>query len=171
MLPPPGNGWYVGDRTPESVSYRKDTGTPERSFIATAAIRPMPDTNESPRDYLAAKQREIEQLDSARYRVLEQAAALDNRVGEFCVRYQIRAEDRGKESVGTPEQQAAASARWLTERPPVLDMHGVRCLHPNAPHYEVEAAYSQRGKGDVLDASLAAEGEAFVGSLHFAPLK
>ena len=120
---------------------------------------------------LITDQRKIEETDSNRYRILEQAAALDNRLGELCVRYQIRAEDRGAESEGTPEQQAAAFARWLTERPPVMDIHGYRCIHPNAPQYEVEVSYSQRGKAERLDESLSSEGEAFVGSFHFVPLK
>ena len=171
VLPPPGVGWYVGSRSPEAVVFTKDTGTNVRTFIAMAEVRPAGATYDSPSDYLAAKQRQIEQADSNRYRVLEQAAALDSRLGDFCVRYQIRVEDRGAESEGTPEQQAAAFARWLTERPPILDAHGYRCLHPNAPQYEVDVSYSQRAKAEQHDASLAREGEAFTASLQFAPLK
>jgi hypothetical protein len=171
VLPPPGIGWYVGSRSPETVVFTKDTGTDTRTFIAVATIGPAAAVYDSPSSYLATKQRQIEQMDSSRYRVLEQAAALDSRLGDFCVRYQIRAEDRGAESEGTPEQQATAFARWLIERPPILDVHGYRCLHPNAPQYELDVSYSQRGKAEEHDSSLAREGEAFVASVQFAPLQ
>jgi hypothetical protein len=171
VLPPPGIGWYLATRSDTAVVFTKDTATPGRTFVAIAEIRPAAAAYDSPSNYLAARQREVEEMDSNRYRVTEQAVALDERLGKFCVRYQIRVEDRGAESEGTPEQQAEAFARWLTERPPILDVRGYRCLHPNAPQYEVEASYSQRAKAELLDSALASEGEAFATSLQFLPLQ
>jgi hypothetical protein len=171
ILPPPGAGWYLAARSPEVVTFTKDTGTPARTFRAIAEIRPADAPYDSPSNYLAARQREVEQMDSNRYRVTEQAVALDDRLGRFCIRYQIRAEDRGPESEGTPDQQAEAFARWLIERPPILEIHGYRCLHPNAPEYEVEVSYSQRAKAEQLDPSLAGEGNAFATSMEFRPLQ
>ena len=170
VLPPPGSSWYAADRTSETIVFTKDLGSPARTFVAMAEIKSTTTTYLTPQNYLAAKKQEMEE-GSPRYRVLEREAKLDSRFGDFCVRYRIRAEDRGPEAEGTPEQQATAFVRWLEEEPSVLDVRGYRFLHEEARQYEVDVSYSQRGKADQHDTAVAAEGESFVASLELEALR
>lgn len=169
VRPPPGSDWHLTARTPETVAFAKGLDAGEQTFVARAEITRVTTAHQAAQDYLAAKRAVIAEA-SSRYRVLEQEVELDPRFGEHCVRYRIRAEDRGSDADTSPEERARAFAREPGEGLPVLDIRGYRFLHRDSPQYEIDLSYSRRGKGHQGMETLAREGEAFVAGFAFSPL-
>jgi hypothetical protein len=170
VMPPVGGGWQLIARSAESVAFGKNIGGMDDTFVAMTAIKQVATAYPTRQDYLAAKKAEVVKT-ARRYRMLEQEAELDPRFGQFCVRYSARAKDRGPDAEGSPEQQARAAARERSETLPLLEVHGYRFLHRDSPQYEIDISYSTRSRSDQGNAALGREGEAFVASFQFSPLR
>ncbi len=155
ILPPPGKDWFELKRDLQSAFFGKKIASRTHAFIATAMSAPITekfDTPEQFRDYIG---RVLPLRGDGRHRVIENRVEMDERLGRFCVKYQIRAEDR--------------DAPYSQGKTLMAETFGVTCLHPDNANLNISVSYTERGDPAETSAELRAEGESFVRSLRFTP--
>jgi hypothetical protein len=154
VLPPRGSGWFEMKRDRASAYFGKRLSSLTHSFIAVAMSSSIVDTFQSIdgfRDYVTT------QLEGTtgdqRNKVLQVVVATDTAPGSFCVRYQIKTEDRGA---------ANAPGRAL-----LAESFGISCLHPDRRDLAIDISYTERGLPAETGTLLRNEGESFIRSLRF----
>ena len=155
ILPPQGQDWFELKRDRQTVFFGKKIASRTHAFIATAMSAPIADKFEAPdafRDYIG---RVLPLRGEGRHRVTENRVETDKGAGRFCVKYQVKAEDR---------DAPYAEGKTLS-----AETFGVTCLHPDSPNLIISVSYTERGSPAETSAELRAEGESFVRSLKFTP--
>jgi hypothetical protein len=156
LLPPKGRDWFEMKRDRRYVYFGKRLVSPTHSFIAVALSSPVSETFENAgafRDYVITQL--AENSGDQRNIVVLVATEIDASSGPFCVRYQLKTEDRG-----------AAHAKGKTL---LAETIGVSCLHPDQKAIAVDVSYTERGLPAETGTLLRDEGEYFVRSLRFTP--
>jgi hypothetical protein len=158
VRPPQGRDWFVFRRDREAVFFGKKVTSPTHAFAASVVTQLVDRTFANPEEFLEfIKQAHAAGINPARETVIENDAALDGTFARYCVRYHVKAEDRG-----APGAQSG---------PLTMVNYGVTCLHPHIPNLLVDVGYSERGRASELDPELRAEGNSLVQSLSFTELK
>ena len=156
ITPPRGQGWFEMKRDREYVYFGKRLSSPTQSMIAVAMSATVIDAIENVdafRDYVVRQF--TEKPADWRSKILIAEAAVDPAAGPFCVRYQMRTEDRGA---------ANAGGRAL-----LAETNGVSCLHPERKTLAIDVSYTERGLPAETGTALRNEGEQFVRGLKFLP--
>lgn len=152
FTPPQGANWYETERTKHGLLvYGKKRIDPNNTFVAYAFVadnnRRISDTKE----FLSfIKSERAKDKDTSRFNMISDTQSLDETRAGPCVKYQYKAQDM-----------------LLTQRmrePIFLAVKGYLCQHPSKP-YLITIEYSERSKSPFDDATLVAEGEAFINSL------
>ena len=152
--PPQGRDWYVFHNDREAVLFGKKLDSPTHAFAVSVITQLVERSFTSPEEFLQfIKQAHQAGIDPARQKVLENDGILDESVARYCVRYHVKAEDRG--------------APGAEHSPLSMVNYGITCLHPTIPQLLLDVGYSERGRPGELDAELRAEGDSVVRSLSF----
>ncbi|MEJ2514441.1 MAG: hypothetical protein P8102_04345 [Gammaproteobacteria bacterium] len=148
LVPPTGDAWQLEGRSPTSVLWLRDTGSPETKFAFAVLAGPAPTSVRSQPELVAF----LEAMGSAPppspdlELVSSTAEAVDG-PGGTCARHESRVRD------------AAAGTR--------LDVVGITCLHPEYPGRMYDVQFSQRTTAGQPDEALRLEGEALLESFRF----
>ena len=158
VLPPPGKNWFEMGRDKQQVLFGKKIDSRTHSFAATAASGLIGEkfaTREQFQEYVN-KMRAAD-FGSDRYKTIEFRSDFDPAFPAWCVRYLSKTQDR--------------AAPYSIGRVLLVEHTGVTCLHPTIPDLVVDIGYSERGRPAEISMELRMEGESFMRSLKFSPLR
>ena len=166
ILPPQGKDWYVVEKDPRAVAFRKKLMERPRqpedlnhTFAALAgAVDLKQPTFDSPTELREFVERSLQ--GEGRFSLIESRVVLDGSLGFDCMRYDAIQEERGN-------PRAAGFVLVIT-------MHGLFCPHPYAPGLIVHVHYSERrvqGDRALFDEALRREVEPFLRSVVFTRLR
>jgi hypothetical protein len=156
--PPPGRNWSTASKSSDSVTFVKDMRSTARSFMALASTVSTGISFDRPEEFLEwTRESRKKDTDPKRFRLLAHREKLDGTRGVFCVRYHLKAEDRG----------AAVKSEPLL----LLEVNGFSCLHPEDPGLLVDFRYAERYPPGKQEKNLRREGERFLQGVSFTPLR
>lgn len=142
---PPNGEWYLrrSEQKPTVLLYRRKAIGETHSFYFAVRLERLEREPESSEDFAELVRKRA--TTTTRNEVLHYEAEPTTRQGQVCLRYVIRAIDRG--SPHHPGKELA------------MNLYGVACRHPLWPDAVLDAFYSERALPEQLDPSLHAEGE------------
>jgi len=150
IVPPLGPGWERKNAPGTDVVFEHAGLAPGSRVLLVATAEPAPRRYAGIRQFLDDMiEREENEAEPRRFHVLQESTSLAPEVGQYCVRTSASAEDRA--SPGKP----------------VLDATRLTCLHPTSPGWMISVTYTELHPRGVPSPDLVAEGERFIGSLHF----
>jgi len=158
VLPPPGSSWIETINGDDIFYVKTESSLKTHSCIASAVvIEPRTDLN-TPEDFLVfVKEKKEYNQDVKRYRNMKVDCALDDRYGQYCVKYHMVYEDHRAKNRG--------EADYL-----MVEVFGYTILHPRENATAIDIAYSERYKPGEDKTEWRNEGQAFLASLKFRPL-
>ena len=143
---PQGQEWYDLGAKGVTTAFGKKLESNEHSFIASAHISKFTIKFNTPEEFLGyVKESRMKETPSDKFKNIQYNEVLHNKGSEYCTKYSLKAEEAGK---GTLESQ------------------GYTCLHPVYPELGITIQYSERTKGNHVDAVVREEGERFINSLE-----
>ena len=160
IKPPPGSGWVLVERGRESVFFGKKTGSQAHVFVALAFSERIPDpvSIDSVEDYFDfVKQTKRAGFVPGRHWFLEEEYGTERTPGPTCIRYRLKFLD-----TGSPQAPGV---------PLPLEVTGFSCAHPDSLQTAIDVQYSERGGPGAGNEELRKEGEVFIHSVVFTPLK
>lgn len=155
--PPPGKNWHVASKDNDGVTFVKDLGQEGASSFMALVSTVYPGASfDQPEEFLAwTRETRKKDTDPKRFRLIRHREALDETPGKFCVRYHLKAEDRGVPVKDEP---------FL-----ILEVKGYSCLHPGDPGLLVDFRYVLRYPPKKKEKGLSQEGERFLRGITFTP--
>jgi hypothetical protein len=156
VLPPPGKNWFEMRRDRRQALFGKKIESPTHSFAAAAVSATLGQKFENRTEFEAyVRNLKAQDVDSARYRLVEYVAEPEMPYAAWCVRYRTTAQDR---------QAPYAQGTVL-----LLEHAGIACVHPDKTDLIVDVGFSERGRPAEFSSELRSEGESFMRSLKFLP--
>lgn len=160
ILPPQGGGWKIAVKARYNAMFAKDAiGTKKgpHTFVAKVRTFTIEEDIDKKEDFLQYFKKRLEEGLGPRFTLKESNLRLDERGDALCIRHDQLSEDRGVPGFQDHVFQ--------------IDLHGITCRHPDNRKMIIEISYSQRIPPGVGMMSLEAEGEPYLNSLIFAPIK
>lgn len=162
IVPPRGPNWFVTPPALRSkqgpyviVSFYKLPSSPTHTILAVVRGGRIDGSGESAEQLL---QRLSEAPpESKRYRIVSRTLTADSSLKASCTRYDIVSEDR--DVPGYPDV------------PFVGEQHGLVCVHPEIPGAALSLEYSDRRRADEAPSAIGEEGDEFLRSIMFTPLR
>jgi hypothetical protein len=160
-LPPSGADWsWVGRKTQESnrlfaTTFVKRDGW--RSVVARAELADTRGQSYAPEELLTLMKAQPRFREAGRQRNLKIDFRIESTLGTPCVRFDGTAED--------PEAPGAGGVVLD------IDFHGFACVHPLTPGMVADISYSRRAPKGQSHVATPDEGERFLGSLLFTPVR
>jgi YVTN family beta-propeller protein len=146
--------WYNAMLAKDTVKTKKGSHT----FIAMVQTSTIEEDFEKKEVFLQhVKENFLEKGLLSRYRIISTDLKFHDIEDALCVRYDQLLEDRG-----VPGSRGSVF---------MMELHGVTCRHPDNPKMIINLGYSQRTPPGVKRVPLEEEGEPFLSSLSFTPLK
>ncbi|UCD54700.1 MAG: hypothetical protein JSV93_04035 [Candidatus Omnitrophota bacterium] len=155
ILPPQGPNWFLMQEGQGGVAFTKKTGSATHTFTVAVLIARIPPSWKTQNEFLDyVKNGKRAGTDPRRFKIIEEDYSLDNKFGQYSVKYHIKVEDHG--AVKTD------GAPFL-----ILDVSGYCCMHPKLRNSYYDIQYSERSKPGESDLSLKIIGEEFVNNFRF----
>ena len=164
VLPPAGQTWYQGPRDGHHVAFGRMPPQPPHTIVAMALVDKVEAGGavlgpvRNAQDLKDVEERRLQS--GGRYTTLESSLRIDTSRGAECVRVDAVPEERDH-----PRFPGVVL---------ILVSHALDCLHPQNPGYVVSVGYSERypkGQSVFSAESLRPEGEAFIQSATFTPIR
>ena len=156
ILPPQEKGWTYVDRveqTPFKLAFRKEGESKTHTFVAIVYEMHNDVSYSDPEAFLAFVQvRKALDINTRRYKVLEQDISLHNRFGSLCVRSYIKSEDYGARNKG--------GLGFLT-----MEGYSYTFIHPNNNELIIDISYSERGVAGEMNPKFTEVAEMFIDGL------
>ncbi len=132
------------EQSPAILLYRRKVSGERHSFFFTAELVTLERTPSSDEEFFRTIKKKLPATENPdRFEVLSSAATPTSRQDQFCVRYLVRALDKGSPA--------------SSSQPLAMTMNGIACRHPLWPDGAVDWYYSERAPVGKLDSSLDAE--------------
>lgn len=145
IMPPQGNEWYEVVRKSGILAYGKKLESNKHTFIASAQVSRIDKVFNNENEFLSfVKTSRVGDTDQNKFSGLTYKEEIDNTHGNYCTRYLLKAEEKGK---GT------------------IESNGYTCLHPMQPQLVVTVEYSERTQDITVGNEIRNEGEQFIKSL------
>ena len=146
---PEGEGWYQIPRQDYSIHFGRDTKKEYHTFLISAIPTEVKGDWKNPTEFMVEMKKQKD-LDSSRFKILENNFTLDNRFGEYCFRYYTKGEGQD------------AKGQFL-----IMEMNGYGILHPSIPGVYLDVNYSERYlTSDTPMADLSEAGKKFIDNFH-----
>ena len=162
VTPPATAHWTVLERNDVSALLGRRTGSAAHTFVAivmsdTIPEKDLPLWNSVPEYFDFIRKLKRASLDPSRHTLLDDDFTPPLAHAPTCMRYRLRAEDRGAQQV-----RGVALP---------LEIAGVSCTHPDSLRTIVDVSYSERGGPSADSPHMREEAERFIHSIVFTPLK
>lgn len=155
ILPPQGANWYLIQEDQGTIAFAKGAGSQPHTFAAAVFIAKILPVWKTPNEFTeSVKKGRRADTDETRYKILQEDYDLDNKFGQYCVRYHTIVADHGV---------------IPAEGPPfmILEAYGYCCMHPKETGMYYDVNYSERYKPGESDPSLKPIGEEFINNFRF----
>jgi len=159
IMPPQGEGWTVREHPEKGIPIVFLLGPPTQDRPGTVVATVMQRYLDLPANILGlAESVAQDHWKEPRHSRIQFKTDVDRSLGADCIRHAASMEDRGVP--GYPVGSVF-----------ILEVRGLRCVHPSDPRLVIDISYSQRfPRGQAWDAAFDAKVEPFLRSLTFTPL-